>query len=33
VPKGVDISVSGQKISVKGPKGKLSFDVPGPISF
>jgi large subunit ribosomal protein L6 len=33
VPKGVDISVSGQKISVKGPKGKLSFDVPEPIAF
>lgn len=33
LPKGVDLTVSGQKISVKGPKGTLSFDVPSPISF
>ena len=33
VPKGVKVSTSGQTISVKGPKGELSFDVPRPITF
>ena len=33
VPKGVKVSTAGQTISVKGPKGELSFDVPNPISF
>lgn len=33
VPKGVTINTTGQTISVKGPKGNLSFDVPSPITF
>ena len=30
VPSGVDIKVSGSTVSVKGPKGALERDVPGP---
>jgi large subunit ribosomal protein L6 len=26
IPEGVDVKVSGQKISIKGPKGSLDFD-------
>jgi large subunit ribosomal protein L6 len=33
IPKGIDVKTSGQTISVKGPKGNLSFDVPRPITF
>jgi large subunit ribosomal protein L6 len=33
IPKGVTVSNSGQTISVKGPAGNLSFDVPAIISF
>jgi large subunit ribosomal protein L6 len=33
IPKGVKVSTQGQKIAVDGPKGKLSFDVPVPITF
>lgn len=33
IPKGVTVSTSDQTISVKGPKGNLSFEVPNPISF
>lgn len=33
VPKGVKVSVKGQTIAVKGPKGDLSFDVPTSIKF
>ena len=33
IPKGVTVSTSDQTISVKGPKGNLSFDVPTPITF
>ncbi len=33
IPKGVTVSTSDQTISVKGPKGNLSFEVPPPISF
>ena len=33
IPKGITINTSGQTISVKGPKGNLSFDVPSPITF
>ncbi len=33
VPKGVKVSVKGQTIAVKGPKGDLSFDVPAIINF
>jgi len=32
VPSGVDIKVDGQNITVKGPKGELSQDLPGDIS-
>ena len=33
IPKGVTVTTNAQTISVKGPKGNLSFDVPEPISF
>jgi len=33
VPKGVTVTTNAQTISVKGPKGSLSFDVPEGISF
>ncbi len=33
IPKGVTVTTSGQKLSVKGPKGSLSFDVPQSIGF
>ena len=33
IPKGVKVKTEGQTIAVEGPKGKLSFDVPEPISF
>lgn len=33
LPKGAKVSTSGRTISVKGPKGELSFDVPEAISF
>ncbi len=33
IPKGVKVSTAGQTISVKGPNGALSFDVPRPITF
>ncbi|MEE9384213.1 MAG: 50S ribosomal protein L6 [Nannocystaceae bacterium] len=33
IPKGVQVSSTGQTIAVKGPKGALSFDVPHPIRF
>jgi large subunit ribosomal protein L6 len=33
IPKGVKIKTEGQTIAVDGPKGKLSFEVPQPISF
>ena len=32
VPNGVEVSISGQSISVKGPKGTLTHEVPEPIS-
>src|ERR1700759_1599368 len=32
VPSGVDVSIDGQAVSVKGPKGTLSFTVAEPIS-
>jgi large subunit ribosomal protein L6 len=31
VPSGVDINISGRTITVKGPKGTLSRDIPGEI--
>jgi large subunit ribosomal protein L6 len=33
IPKGLTVSTKGQTISVKGPKGSLSFTVPEGISF
>lgn len=33
VPKGVEVKTSGRTISVKGPKGSLSFEVPGRVAF
>ena len=32
VPSGVDVTIDGQSVAVKGPKGQLSFVVPEPIS-
>jgi large subunit ribosomal protein L6 len=32
VPSGVDITISGRQISVKGPKGTLEREIPGEIS-
>ena len=31
VPSGVEVSVAGQAVSVKGPKGSLTISVPSPI--
>ena len=31
VPEGVKVTVSGKTVKVQGPKGKLSFDVRGPV--
>ena len=33
IPKGVTVNAQGQTISVKGPKGNLSFTVPEGVSF
>jgi large subunit ribosomal protein L6 len=33
IPKGVDVTVDGSTIRVKGPKGDLSMDAPGGISL
>jgi large subunit ribosomal protein L6 len=32
VPSGVDVTIAGNHIDVKGPKGQLQFDVPGEIT-
>src|SRR3954470_24600459 len=32
VPAGVDVTIAGNHIDVKGPKGQLQFDVPGEIT-
>jgi large subunit ribosomal protein L6 len=32
VPSGVDVSVTGRRISVKGPKGSLEREIPGEIT-
>ena len=32
VPSGVDVSISGRRITVKGPKGTLERDLPGAIA-
>lgn len=31
IPKGVDVSVNGQSITIKGPKGTLQYAVPGQV--
>jgi large subunit ribosomal protein L6 len=33
VPKGVTVNISGSKVDVQGPKGKLSQELPGSISI
>lgn len=33
IPKGTAVTTSGKQISVKGPKGQLSFDVPEGVEF
>src|SRR5262245_1836511 len=33
VPSGVDVTISGQRVIVKGPKGSLERDIPAPISI
>ena len=33
IPKSIKVKTEGQTIAVEGPKGKLSFDVPNPITF
>ena len=33
IPKGVTVTPAGSKLTVKGPKGELSFEVPARISF
>jgi large subunit ribosomal protein L6 len=33
VPSGVDVTISGQNVSVKGPKGTLTLDVAEPITI
>lgn len=33
VPSGVDVSIDGQKVAVKGPKGELSHTVAAPITI
>lgn len=32
IPKGVTVNLSGQKLDIQGPKGKLSLDVPASVS-
>jgi len=31
IPKGVDVSINGQSVTVKGPKGTLQYAVPGEV--
>ena len=33
VPSGVDVTIDGQAVTVKGPKGTLSHEVPAPITI
>lgn len=33
LPKGVTVNVSGARVDVQGPKGKLSFDVPATVTI
>ncbi|MDO4908967.1 MAG: 50S ribosomal protein L6 [Corynebacterium sp.] len=32
VPNGVEVTITGQNVAVKGPKGSLQLDVPAPIA-
>ncbi len=32
IPSGVDVAIDGQNVTVKGPKGSLSYEVPAPIT-
>ena len=32
VPSGVEVSISGRQVSVKGPNGALDLEVPGDIT-
>jgi len=32
IPSGVDVSIEGARVTVKGPKGELALDAPGAIS-
>ncbi|AZQ76092.1 50S ribosomal protein L6 [Flaviflexus ciconiae] len=32
IPSGVDVTIDGQLVTVKGPKGTLSYEVPAPIT-
>ena len=32
IPAGVDVTINGQNVSVKGPKGTLDLDVAAPIA-
>jgi len=33
IPAGVEVTITGQEVAVKGPKGSLSHTLPGPISI
>ena len=33
VPSGVTVTINGQNVEVKGPKGTLAIDVPEPITI
>ena len=33
LPKGVDITINGQEVAVKGPKGSMTVNVPAPITI
>ena len=33
VPKGVDVTISGRQVTVKGPKGQLSMELAEPIEI
>jgi large subunit ribosomal protein L6 len=33
IPKGVDVTIDGPAVTVKGPKGQLSFELPEPIEI
>ncbi|MDA8156832.1 MAG: 50S ribosomal protein L6 [Actinomycetota bacterium] len=33
IPQGVNVKLAGQMVSIKGPKGELAWEVPGPIGI